>query len=150
MPLSFRLLLPLAALVGALVLASCGGGSTTTVERTVTVMKTRKAPAAVFLPDVTGRHLVKPRTYSLSVDGDLVMKNLSWKGWGGASATATGKAQERPASGLVDTFSGSIRASKPRVCAGARYYTEVTVRVPPQAPLVPTEPTRLETPCQGG
>ena len=148
MPLRAHPALPALALVLVLALASCGGGSTTTAERPATATNSRKAPLPLFLPDVTGRRLVKPRTYSVTVDGDLVMKNLSWRGWGGASAKATGKAEERPASGLVDTFSGSIRASKPRICRGARYYTEVAVTVPPQAPYVPSAPTRLRTPCE--
>jgi hypothetical protein len=142
-----RSLIAALALVGTLALASCGGsGSTTTVERTVTVMKTRKAGPA-YLPDVLGRYLVKPGTYAFSADGDLVMKNLKWRGWGSDSATATGKIEERPASGLIDTFTGSMRASKPEACRGVRYYTEVSAVVPPQAPFVPAAPTTLQTPC---
>jgi hypothetical protein len=149
MPARTRLVLAALALLLVLALASCGGSSTT-VEHTVTVMKTRKAPPPTYLTDVVStRRYVKPRTYVFSADGDLVMKNLKWQAWGSDSATATGKIEERPASGLVDTFTGSMRAGKPETCKGARYYTEVFAQVPPQAPFVPAEPTPLATPCSG-
>jgi hypothetical protein len=139
----------LAALALALILASCGGGGTTTITETKTVMRqSQPTSGPTFLPDVaTNRHLVKPTTYSLSVDGDLTAQSLEWHGWGEAKATAFGTIAERPASGLVDTFSGSVVASAPRTCDGARYYTAVFAHVPPQAPFVPTEPTKLTTPC---
>lgn len=146
MPFPARLLLPALALPVVLVLASCGGGSTTTVERTVTVMKTRQAPST-FLPDVLGQNHVEPLTYSFSADGDLVMKNLHWQAWGRSRAHARGRIDEHPASGLVDSFSGSMEAFAPVSCHGRRYYTEVFAKVPPQAPFVPGSPTKLETPC---
>ncbi|HEY2053815.1 MAG TPA: hypothetical protein VGH14_07770 [Solirubrobacterales bacterium] len=138
----------LAALALAVVLASCGGGgSGTSTEKTV-MRKSQPAPGATYLPDVaTARHFVKPATYSFSVDGDLIAKNLDWHGWGEAKATAFGTIAEHPASGLVDTFSGSVTASAPKTCNGARYYTEVMAHVPKQADFVPTEPTKLTTPC---
>jgi hypothetical protein len=127
-------------------LASCGGGGASTTE---TVMRHAKKQAGpTYLPDVaTTKHFVEPATYSFSVDGDLIGKNLDWHGWGEAKATAFGTLAERPASGLVDTFSGSVTASAPRTCNGARYYTEVFPHLPPQADFVPTEPTKLSTPC---
>jgi hypothetical protein len=90
---------------------------------------------------------VEPTTYDFSADGDLSAKSLDWHSWGEAKATAFGTIVERPASGLVDTFSGSVTASAPRSCHGAGYYTEVFAHVPPQADFVPTEPTKLVTPC---
>ena len=112
-------------------------------------MRRRKPQAGpTYLPDVaTDRHFVKPATYDFTVDGDLVAKNLDWHGWGEAKATAFGEIVERPASGLVDTFSGSVTASAPKTCQGATYYTEVFAHVPEQADFVPTEPTKLATPC---
>jgi hypothetical protein len=144
-----RLLPAAAALLAALVLASCGGGSSTTITRTQTVMEhAKKKSGQTFLPDVAGgRRLVEPTSYSFSVDGDLVAKSLDWHGWGEAKATAFGTIAEHPASGLVDTFQGSVTASAPQSCEGARYYTEVFAHVPKQADFVPTEPTRLSTPC---
>ncbi|HVV88912.1 MAG TPA: hypothetical protein VHB53_00325 [Solirubrobacterales bacterium] len=139
----------LAALALAVVLASCGGagGPTTATEKTV-MRKSRPAPGQTFLPDVaTTRRFVKPATYRFSVDGDLIAKGLDWHGWGESTATAFGTIAERPASGLVDTFSGSVVASAPRTCEGARYYTEVMAHVPKQADFVPTEPAKLSTPC---
>jgi predicted small lipoprotein YifL len=135
----------LAALALAVALASCGGGGTTTI----TVMRhSRPRSGPTYLPDVaTTRHFVEPASYDFSVDGDLAAKSLDWHGWGEAKATAFGKIVERPASGLVDTFSGSVTASAPHACHGARYYTEVFAHVPPQADFVPTEPTKLSTPC---
>jgi hypothetical protein len=137
-----------AALALAVALASCGGGSTT-ITRTQTVMRhEKKMSGQTFLPDVaTNRLFVEPATYSFSVDGDLVAKSLGWHGWGQAKATAFGTIAEHPASGLVDTFQGSVTASAPKVCEGARYYTEVFAHVPKQADFVPTEPTKLSTPC---
>jgi hypothetical protein len=147
MPRPTRFLLPALALPAALALASCGGGSaTTTVERTVTVMKTREAPATL-LPDVLGQNHVEPRTYSFSADGDLVVVNLKWQNWGRSRARARGRIEERPASGLTDSFAGSVEAFAPVNCHGRRYYTEVFAKVPPQAPFVPEGPTKLDTPC---
>lgn len=138
----------LAALALAVALASCGGGGTTTIHETTVMRRSQPKPGPTYLPDVaTNRHFVKPATYSLSADGDLVAKDLDWHGWGEAKATAFGTIAERPASGLVDTFSGSVTASAPRTCNGATYYTEVFAHVPKQADFVPTEPTKLSTPC---
>lgn len=146
MPLRARLLLPALAAAIALALASCGGGSTTTVERTVTVMKTRQAPTTL-LPDVLGQNHVEPTNYSFSADGDLTMANLRWRDWGQSRAHARGRVDEHPASGLLDSFAGSMEAFAPVRCHGRRYYTEVFAKVPPQAPFVPERPTKLDTPC---
>jgi hypothetical protein len=143
-----RLLPALAALTLALVLASCGGGGTTTITEKTVMRRAQRQSGPTYLPDVaTARHFVKPATYRFSVDGDLVAKGLEWHAWGEPTATAFGTLAERPASGLVDTFSGSVTASAPRTCDGARYYTEVMAHVPKQAEFVPTEPTKLTTPC---
>jgi hypothetical protein len=138
-----------AAIALVLALASCGGGGTTTIISTETVMRhAQKRPGQTYLADVaTSRSFVEPASYSFSVDGDLVAKGLDWHGWGEAKATAFGTIAERPASGLVDTFQGSVTASAPKTCNGARYYTEVFAHVPKQADFVPTEPTQLTTPC---
>jgi hypothetical protein len=144
-----RLLLALvAALALAVVLASCGGGGSST-SKTETVMRhAKKKSGQTFLPEVAGgRRFVEPTTYSFSVDGDLIAKSLDWHGWGEAKATAFGTIAEHPASGLVDTFQGSVTASAPKTCQGATYYTEVFAHVPKQADFVPTEPTKLSTPC---
>jgi len=136
-----------AALLLAVVLASCGGGSTSSSTETV-MQHAKNKSGQTFLPDVaTGRRFVEPTTYSFSVDGDLVAKSLDWHGWGEAKATAFGTIAEHPASGLVDTFQGSVTASAPKTCQGATYYTEVFAHVPKQADFVPTEPTKLSTPC---
>jgi hypothetical protein len=138
---------PLAALALAVVLASCGGGGTTTVTVTTVMREAQPASGETFLPDTTGAKFVKPSAYRFSVDGDLVGRSLEWHGWGEPKATAFGTLVERPASGLVDTFSGSVTASAPRKCQGATYYTEVFAHLPAQADFVPTEPTQLSTPC---
>lgn len=138
----------LAALTLAALLASCGGGSTTTITETTVMRKAQPGAGTTFLPDVTGAKFVKPSTYRFSVDGDLIGKGLEWHGWGEPKATAFGTLAERPASGLVDTFSGSVTASAPRKCEGATYYTEVFAHLPAQADFVPTEPTKLSTPCE--
>jgi hypothetical protein len=138
----------LAALALGVVLASCGGGGTTTVTEKTVMRKAQPQSGKTYLPDVAGAsHLVEPSTYRFSVDGDLIGKNLDWHSWGEGKAVAFGTLIERPASGLVDTFSGSVTASAPRVCSGASYYTEVFAHLPPQADFVPTEPTKLTTPC---
>src|SRR5690242_686996 len=101
----------LAALALAVVLASCGGGDSTGTTETV-MHHAKKKAGQTFLPDVaTDRRFVEPATYSFSVDGDLTAKNLEWHGWGTAKATAFGTLAEHPASGLVDTFQGSVTAS---------------------------------------
>lgn len=138
----------LAALALAVVLASCGGGGSSTVTEKTVMRKSQPGSGTTYLPDVaTNGHFVKPATYRFSVDGDLIAKNLDWHGWGEAKATAFGTIAEHPASGLVDTFSGSVTASAPQTCDGATYYTEVMAHVPKQADFVPTEPTKLTTPC---
>jgi hypothetical protein len=138
----------LVALALAVALASCGGGGTTTIHETTVMRQSQPQTGTTYLPDVaTTRNFVKPATYNFTADGDLVAKNLVWHGWGEAKATAFGTIAERPASGLVDTFSGSVTASTPKACKGATYYTEVFAHVPKQADFVPTEPTKLATPC---
>jgi len=144
-----RRLLPalLGALVLTVVLASCGGGESTTIKERTVMRRAKQAATGVFLTDAHGKSLVKPATYSFSVDGDLVGKELQWHGWGEPKATAFGTLVERPASGLKDTFNGSVTASAPRLCKGATYYTQVLAHLPSQADFVPTEPTKLTTPC---
>jgi hypothetical protein len=143
-------LLPIlaAALALAIVLASCGGGGSTSSTTETVMHHAKKKSGQTFLPDVaTNQRYIEPATYSFSVDGDLVAKSLEWHGWGEAKATAFGTIAEHPASGLVDTFQGSVTASAPKTCQGATYYTEVFAHVPKQADFVPTEPTKLSTPC---
>jgi hypothetical protein len=144
-----RRLLPaaLATLALALVLASCGGGDTTTIIEKTVMRESHPSAGMTLLPDVIGGKFVEPATYRFSADGDLVGKSLDWHGWGEAKATAFGKLEERSANGLVDTFAGSVTASAPRKCQGATYYTEVFAHLPSQADFVPTEPTKLKTPC---
>ena len=144
-----RLLLALlAALALAVALAACGGGGTTTVHEKTVMRHSEPQHGETLLPAVSGQGtFVKPANYSFSVDGDLVGKELTWHGWGEAKATAFGTLVERPASGLKDTFNGSVTASAPQKCQGATYYTQVFPHLPPQADFVPTEPTKLSTPC---
>ena len=138
----------LAALALAVVLASCGGGGTTTITEKTVMRHAEPQHGNTLLPAVAGQGgIAKPATYSLSVDDDLIGKELSWHGWGEAKAVAFGTMVEHPASGLVDKFSGSVTASAPVKCDGADYYTEVFAHLPPQADFVPTEPTKLTTPC---
>jgi hypothetical protein len=145
-----RRLLPalLTALALAVVLASCGGGGSSTSGTTKTVMrKAQPGSAKAYLPDVTGRNFVEPASYGFGGDGEMTATKLDWHGWGEAKATAFGTIAQHPANGLVDTFSGSVTASAPKSCKGARYYTEVMAHLPKQADFVPTEPTQLKTPC---
>jgi hypothetical protein len=144
-----RRLLPvlLAALALALVLASCGGGGSSTVTEKTVMRKSQPGPGTTYLPDPSGRNFVKPPSYNFGGDGDLTATKLDWHGWGEAKATAFGTIAEHPSSGLTDTFAGSVTASAPRQCKGATYYTEVIAHLPKQADFVPTEPTKLKTPC---
>jgi hypothetical protein len=138
----------LAALALAVVLASCGGGGTTTVTEKTVMRHAEPKHGETLLPTISGQGgLVEPTTYSFSVDGDLIGKELNWHSWGEAKAVAFGTMIEHPASGLVDRFAGSVTASAPRKCHGATFYTEVFAHLPPRADFVPTEPTKLETPC---
>jgi hypothetical protein len=139
---------PVAALALAVVLASCGGGggSSTVTEKTV-MRQAQGTPQTTYLPDVTGRNFVKPASYAFGGDGNLTATKLEWHGWGEAKATAFGTLAEHPANSLVDTFSGSVTASAPKACDGARYYTKVMAHLPKQADYVPSEPTKLPTPC---
>ena len=137
----------LAALALAVVLASCGGGGSSSVTQRTVMKKSQAGAGTTYLPDVTGRNFVKPASYGFGGDGDLTATKLEWHGWGEAKATAFGTIAEHPANGLVDTFNGSVTAMAPKSCKGARYYTEVIAHVPKQADYVPTEPTKLKTPC---
>jgi hypothetical protein len=144
-----RRLLPalVAALALAVVVASCGGGGSSTVTEKTVMSQAQHGSAKTYLPDVTGRNFVKPASYGFGGDGNLTATKLEWHGWGEAKATAFGTIAEHPANGLVDTFSGSVTASAPKACNGARYYTKVMAHLPKQADYVPTEPTKLPTPC---
>jgi hypothetical protein len=137
----------LAALALAVVLASCGGGSTTTVKEQTVMRRAKQGATQTFLPEVGGKPAVKPTTYRFSAEGNLIGKELQWHAWGEPKAVAFGKLIEKPASGLEDTFDGSVTASAPQLCDGAMYYTHVLAHLPKQADFVPTEPTKLETPC---
>jgi hypothetical protein len=139
----------LTALALAIALAACGGGGSSSTNQEETVMRhSEPAHGETLIPAAGGQGaLVKPSTYVFSVDGDLVGKELTWHGWGEAKATAFGTLVEVPASGLKDTFSGSVTASAPTKCNGATYYTEVFAHLPKQADFVPTEATKLSTPC---
>jgi hypothetical protein len=147
--MSNRLLLTmLAALALAVALAACGGGGSSTPSTETVMRHSEPQHGETLLPAVSGQGaFVKPANYSFSVDGDLVGKELAWHSWGEAKATAFGTLVERPASGLKDTFNGSVTASAPKKCQGATYYTQVFPHLPPQADFVPTEPTKLSTPC---
>ncbi len=144
-----RLLLAvLVALALAIALAACGGGGTTTIHETTVMHHSEPQHGETLLPAVSGHGtFVKPSNYSFSVDGDLAGEELVWHGWGEPKATAFGTLVERPASGLKDTFNGSVTASAPKQCQGATYYTQVFPHLPPEADFVPTEPTKLSTPC---
>src|SRR3954452_18497533 len=144
-----RRLLPVlfAALALAVFLASCGGGGSSSGTSQTVMRKSQPGAGTTYLPDVTGRNFVKPASYGFGGDGDLTATKLDWHGWGEAKATAFGTIAEHPANGLVDTFSGSVTASAPKACKGARYYTQVIAHLPKQADYVPTEPTNLKTPC---
>jgi hypothetical protein len=144
-----RRLLPVlgAALALAVVLASCGGGGSSSGTTQTVMKKSQPGAGTTYLPDVTGRNFVKPASYGFGGDGDLTATKLEWHGWGEAKATAFGTLAEHPANGLVDTFSGSVTASAPKACKGARYYTLVMAHLPKQADYVPTAPTKLKTPC---
>lgn len=143
-----RRLLPvlLAALALGVVLASCGGGTSSSTQQTV-MRKADPGPGKTYLPDVTGRNFVEPASYGFGGDGDMTATKLDWHSWGEAKATAFGTISQHPANGLVDSYSGSVTASAPKTCKGARYYTEVMAHLPKQADYVPTEPTHLKTPC---
>jgi hypothetical protein len=136
-----------AALALALVLASCGGGGSSSATEQTVMRKSEAGSGTTYLPDVTGRNFVKPKSYGFGGQGDLTATKLDWHGWGEPTATAFGTIAEHPASGMVDTFSGSVTASAPKTCKGARYYTEAIAHLPKQAAYVPTEPTQLPTPC---
>jgi hypothetical protein len=138
----------LAALVLAVALTACGGGGSSTPSTETVMRHSEPQHGETLLPAVSGQGaFAKPANYTFSVDGDLVGKELAWHGWGEAKATAFGTLVERPASGLKDTFSGSVTASAPKRCNGKTFYTEVFAHLPPQADFFPTEPTKLETPC---
>jgi hypothetical protein len=136
------------ALALAVVIAACGGGGSTTVQEKTVMRHSEPQHGETLIPAVSGQGtFVKPSSYSFSVDGDLTGKELAWHGWGEPKATAFGTLVERPASGLKDTFNGSVTASAPKKCQGATYYTQVFPHLPAQADFVPTEPTKLSTPC---
>ncbi len=138
----------LAALALAIVLASCGGGSTTTVKEQTVMRRAKQQATQTLLPEAGGKPQVKPTTYRFQSEGNMLSaKELAWHAWGEPKATAFGKLVEKPASGLEDTFNGSVTASAPQLCNGAMYYTQILAHLPKQADFVPTEPTELETPC---
>ncbi len=142
------LLALVAALALAVALAACGGGGSSTPSTETVMRHSEPAHGETLLPAVSGQGaFVKPSTYTFTAEGNLVGKELTWHAWGEPKATAFGTLVERPANGLKDTFNGSVTASAPKQCNGASYYTQVFPHLPPQADFVPTEPTKLSTPC---
>ena len=144
-----RLLLTLAAALAlGVALAACGGGSSSSPSTETVMRHSEPQHGETLIPAVNGQGaFVKPSNYTFSVEGDLTGKEHAWHGWGEPKATAFGTLVERPASGLKDTFNGSVTASAPKKCKGATYYTQVFPHLPAQADFVPTEPTKLSTPC---
>lgn len=140
--------LTLLALALCVAIAACGGGGSSTATEKTVMRHSEPQHGETLIPAVGGQGaFVKPANYTLSVEGELVAKELTWHGWGEPKATAFGTLVERPASGLKDTFNGSLTASASKKCHGATYYTQVFPHLPPQADFVPTEPTKLTTPC---
>jgi hypothetical protein len=133
----------------------CGGATTTVIEKTVVTRAPDEATksAPTFLKAVAFEHLyVEPKLYPFSADGSLVGRDLTWEGWGSATATGRGKIEERDfSSGDFNdrpTYPGAVVARGLEECRGRSYYTEVVAEVPPDAIFVPSEASQLTTPCR--
>lgn len=139
----------------ALIAFGCGGGTTTVIEKMVVTKASNEVTtsAPTFLKAVAFEHLyVEPELYPFSADGSLVGRNLTWEGWGSATATGRGKIEERDfSSGDFNdrpTYPGAVVARGLEECRGRSYYTEVVAEVPPDAIFVPSEASQLTTPCR--
>jgi hypothetical protein len=72
-------------------------------------------------------------------DGNYLLANLKWRGWGSGTATATGVAQANTcnpncASGHFRSYRMTARATKLGTCGKARYYATLTVFYPGARP----------------
>ena len=131
--------LPLALLAAGLVLAGCGG-ETTTVTETV------RRPAT-FIVDVLDKRTVRPSEIAFSVNRDLVASELAWEDWGKptASATATFVFDQAPHTSK-SSVPGKLVVSGLERCGGAAYYTSTRFEFEEEPPFQPQVPP-LSTPC---
>jgi hypothetical protein len=152
-----RLLGMAVAAVMGLVLAGCGGGTTTIIERTVTAEAQSNPPAkpALLKLPTYENWTIEPRIYSFSVDGSLAGHELTWEGWGTPRATGKGPIWERdggpvgPASSYRK-YPGTVVATELQQCEGREFYKQVVVQVPAGSVYGPQSPVELDTPCTGG
>lgn len=72
-------------------------------------------------------------------DGNYLLANLKWRGWGSGTATATGMAQANTctpncASGHFRSYRMTATATRLSTCGKARYYATLTVVYPGARP----------------
>jgi LppP/LprE lipoprotein len=138
-----RLLISLAAL--AAVASGCGGGGSKTVTVTDTTGGTATTPT--FMVDVLGKRAEHPSEFALSVNGDLVAKDLRWRNWGSDTATASATFVFNPAPHTNPaTVHGRFIATDLERCKAFSYYTTTRLEFDERPPFQPQVP-RLGTPC---
>ena len=142
----------LLAAIFSLALLGCGGSDSTTIIGTAAETSETQA---TYLPasGIDGKY-VEPVEYSFYVDGAVVGRHLTWRGWGSPVATAMGTIDIRDpeGSGAEDRldYSGSIEAFGLEECRGSSYYTEVIAKLPSSAVYTPEGAIPLLTPCRDG
>ena len=93
-------------------------------------------PASVL--DGNNPLVIKPRTIPLFLDGQWVLQNLRWKGWGSKVARATGisnssSGNPNAAQGRRIKTRARVTLSHPGRFRGRRVYRCFALRVPPPA-----------------
>jgi hypothetical protein len=92
------------------------------------------AAAKVYFHGVQPHAVVKPKTLALSGDGTLLVDDVSWSSWGGATATGSGSAEHHGctpscAQGKVYHDHVTITLSKIKTCGGKKYYSHVALKL---------------------
>lgn len=97
--------------------------------------------------------LYKPSELTISGDGDVIVRALRWRSWGGRTATGSGRAveQERP-SHVNHSYPATVTLSRRTYCAGVHrtVYNDITVRIAgPTAGVFGTRTFRRVYNCAG-
>ena len=157
----------------ALALAGCGGGGGgggAEAERTAAAPAQTAAPSPSAVPspaagagvrarlaagelgvvDFARRALVAPA--AMRPNKEQTLTRLRWRGWGGPSATATGRVRTLVcdpscAEGRIERATAELTLSEPRACGGARYYAAGRLTVGGDAEAGRRPAVFLLTPC---
>ena len=105
-----------------------------TVLVVVAAVLAHSSGAAPTIPDCYAQVVAPKRVTLACADGNFWLGELRWRGWGGATATATGASHQNDctpncAAGHFHARAVAVTASKPATCLGGRrQYTRLAWR----------------------